>query len=1627
ADPVNVPAGSNKWLYSISSDPNGVSHLLGVDSLPKNGYEVQFKVVTNCDFTSGRSMQLIASASNACGEVKNRSSYTQQILITDIPTDVNLYVINTQAGNGFQTCSYPFPIHVKVINLGPNSVSTIEKLKISIDDAFDMVSGSLVSIHNGPSGFTNTVIAGIRYLDFAIEPDLAVNDSIVFSFQLEDIDPGSLECDTVPLETNTLLVAQVYCQTAPGDSCFIYSITSTQIQFKPIFKDFLAFGKYTATSIPTGTSGETITIQYAIKNTGTDTINSSTIQILFVHDANNNGIPDDTGADSLFVQTVSTGGILAGDSTVATATFDVPAGKVCKMLAAIRLSDNGCICGDAVKPVNNIHLLNAGPDVEVCMQTDAQLGMPGIIGYSYFWVPTLFLSSPSLADPIFNYNTLLTQADTTNYILNTTRPGNCVTRDTTQVIVLPSAVVNAGADTVSCIGYPHLLADATVINSTNTLWSTSGTGTFNDPTLVHATYSPSPADYAGGSVTLSIFADGLCGDDTDAMTLSFNQPATSYAGPDTALCANWTYTVTGATASNYTNLLWTTTGDGAFSNNGILSPVYTPGSADISSGSVALVLHVTGFTSCPVMNDTMILVLTPPPVVTNSPPAKTICSEEFTAIPLTSNQSGTSFSWTAALTSGAVTGFSNGSGDTIDQRLFNTSLAPGTVTYTITPDNGGCIGPQLAYQVTVNPVPAITNTNTDTGFCSGGTTGINLQSNITGTTFSWIATSTSPLINGFSDGSGTSIVQTLTNQGIEPDSVIYAVTPLLNGCSGSDSLFYVTIFPLPSAAADPDTVSFCSGDTTLIGLSSLVAGSGFSWTAFASSPDVSGYSADSGDTIAQILVNSGTSIDTVYYSVTATANGCAGSVLIVPVVVHPIPSVTSALMPQTICSGDTVVFPLESNVAGTGFSWIATTSGNLTGFSNGSGDIIRQAVSNTGYTIDTVFYLITPSASGCQGASSMAYALVKPVPDLSNIPLSTSICNDGWTNTSLLSNVTGSTFTWSCTQVSGYITGWSDNPIPTTVLDQQLSNSGTATDSVVYHMVPEANGCTGPVTDYTVSVYPLPTVSFNPPSPVVCSEEVTAIQCISPVLTSTFTWTTSVNPNVTGNKPGSGSMITDTLVNPGTLIETIYYIVTPEAFGCPPGIPDTVYVEVNPLPEVTNAIRTFSVCNQGSFQISLQASLPYPTFFSWTASCSSPMVSGYSNGTGGTIQQTLTNSGFSVDTVIYVVTPESNNCNGDTAHFQVVVFPVPDVVITPPVDTICSADTCLLDLTSQVGGTSFTWTALPGSIYLSGYSGGSGNQIAQQLFTSAFIPGSVTYTVSPTANGCQGTQAQVVVTVKPSPVVTLPDCFDTATTTGARPIFLRGGVPPGGFFSGNYVSGSTFDPVAAGPGTHPIWYSYTNRFSCTRSDTMRIVVLPEAPFTCGDTLIDVRDGSSYPTVQIGAQCWLAANLNYGTQVLQQVMHRDNCTPEKYCYLNQVARCASDGGLYQWDEVMEYREDPGVKGLCPPGWHIPTEDEWIILFANYINNGFAGNPLKITGYSGFNAPLGGVRLNNKVWRLGPEEPIINTTFIWSSTAHGPLKAWAHGLTDLLADHEYTPSVSFYPSSRINAFAVRCMKD
>jgi uncharacterized protein (TIGR02145 family) len=89
-------------------------------------------------------------------------------------------------------------------------------------------------------------------------------------------------------------------------------------------------------------------------------------------------------------------------------------------------------------------------------------------------------------------------------------------------------------------------------------------------------------------------------------------------------------------------------------------------------------------------------------------------------------------------------------------------------------------------------------------------------------------------------------------------------------------------------------------------------------------------------------------------------------------------------------------------------------------------------------------------------------------------------------------------------------------------------------------------------------------------------------------------------------------------------------------------------------------------------------------------------------------------------------------------------------------------------------------------------------------------------------------------------------------------------------------------------------------------------------------------GITYHTVQVFNQCWMKENLNAGTMIADTTDPSDNGIIEKYCYGNIEDSCGSLGAFYQWNEMMAYTTTPGAQGICPAGWHIPSDNDWKIL-------------------------------------------------------------------------------------------------
>lgn len=137
--------------------------------------------------------------------------------------------------------------------------------------------------------------------------------------------------------------------------------------------------------------------------------------------------------------------------------------------------------------------------------------------------------------------------------------------------------------------------------------------------------------------------------------------------------------------------------------------------------------------------------------------------------------------------------------------------------------------------------------------------------------------------------------------------------------------------------------------------------------------------------------------------------------------------------------------------------------------------------------------------------------------------------------------------------------------------------------------------------------------------------------------------------------------------------------------------------------------------------------------------------------------------------------------------------------------------------------------------------------------------------------------------------------------------------------------------------------------------------------TCPGVPTVIYEGKTYNTVLIGTQCWLKENLDVGTMIQSHLDQTNNGLIEKYCYFNVPNNCALYGGLYQWSEAMAYNINPGTKGICPEGWHIPSYSE-LLKLGSIVNQ--EGNALKSkdqgtgngagTNTSGFSGLLAGYR-------------------------------------------------------------------
>ncbi len=736
----------------------------------------------------------------------------------------------------------------------------------------------------------------------------------------------------------------------------------------------------------------------------------------------------------------------------------------------------------------------------------------------------------------------------------------------------------------------------------------------------------------------------------------------------------------------------------------------------------------------------------------------------------------------AITTSFQVTGATTRAGAGNDASgVFNTGVS--TIQWTITDACGNVSN--CTTLVTINPLPVIVIDPVGS-LCIDGAP-ITLTANPTGGTFS------GPGITGDTFDPGAA--------GLGTHTITYSYTDA-NGCTGTNTTS-ITVNPLPVVTITP--VADLCVNAAVVTLNANPTGGTFS------GPGVVGNTFDP--------AAAGPGTHTIDYTYT-DGNGCTGTNSI-DIIVNALPVIT--ITPVADLCANAAPVTLTANPTGGTFSGTGVTGSTFNPITAGPGPHI-------------ISYTYTDPA-GCTATETITIN-VNPLPvvDAGTYP---AVCMDGAAIT-LAGTPTGGTF--SGTGVVG------------TTFDPNAAGPGTHT---ITYTFTDGNGCTNSNTT-TITVNPLPVVTITP----------VADLCVNAAVVT-------LNANPTGGTfsgPGVvGNTFDPAAAGPG--IHTIDYTYT-DGNGCTGT--NTTTITVNALPAIT--ITPVADLCANAAPVTLTANPTGGTFSGTGVSGSTfnPVTAGpgphiisysYTDPTGCTATETITinvnplpvvdagtypavcvdggaitlagtptggtfsgtgvvgntfdpnAAGPGTHTITYTFTDGNGCTNSNTT--TITVNPLPVVTITPVADLCVNAAVVTLNA-NPTGGT-FSGPGVVGNTF-DPAAAGPGIHTIDYTYTDG--------------NGCTGTNATTI-TVNALPAITITPVADLCVNAGTVTLTAN---PTGGTFSGTGVSGSTFNPVTAGPGPHIISYSYTDPAGCTATETITINVNP----------LPVVDAGTYPAVCVDA-------------------------------------------------------------------------------------------------------------------------------------------------------------------------------
>ncbi|MFA8437138.1 MAG: PKD domain-containing protein [Marinifilaceae bacterium] len=292
-----------------------------------------------------------------------------------------------------------------------------------------------------------------------------------------------------------------------------------------------------------------------------------------------------------------------------------------KIILSLQAFTNGS-CSNIEKQieltVNKLPVVNAGPDESICEGENIEL-TGASDGISNKWTSSGdgTFTAPNQLTTLYTPGPKDLSAESVVLTLESKGAAPCgAVTDSKALTIVRKPIAEAGKDVGMCktensytVVAGEKQGQAFAQNASSIKWTSSGSGKFNDPTLLNTTYTPSAADVAYGSVTLTLEASPLnyCSvPATDHMTLSFVNPPQVNAGMDITDCQNNTISLTGI-SEHSSSVRWTSSGKGIFTDATKLETTYTP--ADDEIGNTTLTLTAQSLGLCDPVSDELSLTL----------------------------------------------------------------------------------------------------------------------------------------------------------------------------------------------------------------------------------------------------------------------------------------------------------------------------------------------------------------------------------------------------------------------------------------------------------------------------------------------------------------------------------------------------------------------------------------------------------------------------------------------------------------------------------------------------------------------------------------------------------------------------------------------------------------------------------------------------------------------------------------------------------------------------------------------------------------------------------------------------------------------------------------------------------